>query len=76
MPKTPIQSIREYCLGCCLEDANEVKLCPDDECPLHPYRLGKNPNIKKRELTEEQKAAASERLKAARKAKLAKNTVA
>ena len=69
MPKTAIQSIREYCLGCCLESAMEVRLCPDNECPLYPYRLGKNPNIKRREMTEEQKEAARERVKNARMAK-------
>lgn len=66
---SPIKSIRKYCLSCCLESEHEVKLCPDDECPLYPYRLGKNPNIKRREMTDEQLAAARERMKKVRDGK-------
>lgn len=50
---TPIKAIRAKCLDCSCGSANEVKLCPITECPLFPYRFGKNPNI---HLTAEQKA--------------------
>lgn len=40
--KSPIKSIRQYCLECCCYSSNEVKLCPTKECPLYPYRFGKN----------------------------------
>ena len=56
---TPIKAIRAKCLDCCCGNQNEVKLCPINDCPLYPYRLGKNPYIK---LSEEQKAARAARL--------------
>ena len=63
MQTNPVKAIREYCLGCCLESAKEVKLCPAAECSLHAFRMGTNPYRKKRELTPEQKAQLAERLK-------------
>lgn len=54
---TPIKAIRARCLDCCGYNVNEVKLCPDRDCSLYPYKLGKNPNIKRRELTPEEKEA-------------------
>jgi len=66
---TPIQAIRAKCLDCCCDQANEVKLCPATRCPLHPFRLGKNPNIKPREYTEEQREAMRQRMKKAMEAK-------
>jgi hypothetical protein len=62
---TPMKAIRAKCLDC-NGNAYEVKLCPCKDCPLWPFRLGKNPNIKPRNLTEEQRKAAAERLKNAR----------
>ena len=62
---TPMKAIRAKCLDC-NSTANEVKLCPCTDCPLWPFRLGKNPNIKPRNLTAEQRKAAAERLKNAR----------
>jgi len=59
---TPMKAIRAKCLDCNYT-ANEVKLCPCTNCALWPFRLGKNPNIKPRNLTEEQRQAAAERLK-------------
>lgn len=61
--KSPIKAIREKCLDCVCGQVNEVKLCPVTNCSLYPFRLGKNPYLK-REMTEEQKKAASDRLKA------------
>jgi hypothetical protein len=57
---TAVKSIKAYCLGCCLESAREVALCSSTDCPLYPYRQGKNPR-KKRVLTEEQKEVARKR---------------
>ena len=51
---TPIRAIRAKCLDCVCGQINEVRLCADTKCSLHPYRMGHNPNIK---LTEEQRAA-------------------
>lgn len=59
---SPQKAIREFCLGCVGYSAREVKLCLSVKCPLYPFRFGKNPFKKKRELTEEQRAAAAERL--------------
>ena len=62
----PLKAIRQNCLECAGESATEVKLCPCTNCPMHPFRFGKNPFRKKREMTEEQRAAASKRLSEAR----------
>ena len=68
---TPIKAIRAKCIDCSGDSAAEVRACELDDCPLHPYRMGRNPNCKGRELTEEQKAACAERLASARRAKQA-----
>lgn len=44
---TPVRSIRKHCLDCCCNSAHEVRLCPCTDCALYPFRLGKNPNIKR-----------------------------
>ena len=62
---TPMKAIRAKCMDCNYT-AHEIRLCPCTDCPLWPFRLGKNPNIKPRKLTEEQRAAAAERLATAR----------
>lgn len=59
---TPMRAIRAKCLDCSNDSANEVRICPITRCPLYPYRLGRNPNIKPRELTEEQRAEVGRRL--------------
>ena len=61
--KNPVKAIRAYCLNCCLESANEVALCPADECELWEFRMGKNPYRKKAEYTEEQKQELAQRFK-------------
>ena len=65
----PLKVIRLKCLECSNGSSNEVKLCPVTKCPLYPYRFGTNPDRKKRELTEQQKAAMAERLRKARESK-------
>jgi len=59
-PTSPAKAIRAFCLECCKESAQEVKLCPAAECPLHPFRMGKNPFRKTKALTEEQKQKMAE----------------
>ena len=71
--KNPVKAIRAFCLGCAGGNANEVKLCPAEDCELYPFRFGKNPYRTKRELTEEQKAVMVERLAKARESQLAEN---
>lgn len=68
METNPVKAIRGKCLDCCCDQANEVKLCPVDDCPLWPFRFGKNP-YRTRVLTPEQKEAAAQRLKQARLSK-------
>lgn len=43
---TPIKAIRKNCLECSNFQPSEVKECIITDCPLYPYRLGKNPNRK------------------------------
>ena len=40
---TPLKAIREKCLDCSGGQPKEVRLCPVTDCPLWPYRMGKNP---------------------------------
>lgn len=57
-----LKAIKKHCLDCCCFQRDEVKYCPCTSCNLWPFRLGKNPYRKKRELTEEQKLAVKERM--------------
>lgn len=41
---TPLKAIRAKCLECMAGQANEVRLCPCDDCPLYGFRMGHNPN--------------------------------
>lgn len=60
--RSPAKAIRAFCLSCSGDSPYEVKRCPSDTCPLYAFRFGKNPYRKARTLTDEQKAAAAERL--------------
>ena len=44
---TPIKAIRAYCIECSGGMTKEVKLCPVENCPLYPYRMGKRPKVDK-----------------------------
>lgn len=68
MEQSPLKAIRAKCLDCTCGQASEVKNCHIEQCPLHPFRLGKNP-YRTRTMTDEQKQAAAERMKMARLAK-------
>ncbi len=46
--KSSVKSIRDKCIECCNGSKREVKLCPLEDCALHPFRFGKNPNCKGR----------------------------
>lgn len=54
MIKSPAKAIRAKCLDCSVGDAIEVRMCPILDCPLYPFRFGKNPFASK---TEEEKKA-------------------
>lgn len=42
---TPMKAIRAKCLDCCCGQVQEVRRCPCENCPLHPYRMGKRPKM-------------------------------
>ena len=58
----PVSAIRQFCIGCVGGSGNgrkplkQVRKCPVVECPLHPFRMGRNP-FDKRNLTETQRKA-------------------
>ena len=55
--KSPLKALRENCLECCNGSSKEVSLCPVTVCPSYPFRHGKNPWRRKREVTPRQLAA-------------------
>ena len=61
--QNPLKAIREKCLDCCCGSAAEVRKCVALDCPLWPFRMGRNPFRKKRELSRQQKQERSERLR-------------
>ena len=63
---TPLKAMRAKCLDCCAGSRHEVAHCCIENCPLYPYRFGRRPGSGRRQLTDEQLAAAAERLTAAR----------
>jgi len=44
---TPLRAIRLQCLECLAYSAKEVRNCTNKHCSLYPYRLGRNPSIKR-----------------------------
>ena len=71
---SPIKAIRAKCLDCCCGQANEVKLCTCKDCSLYAFRFGKNP-YRSRNLTDEQRRKAAERLHKGRIAKTDDNSI-
>ena len=63
----PVKAIRAFCLECSCDQPSEVKWCPRTECPLYPFRMGKNPYRQRREMTEQEKQVLADRLREARK---------
>lgn len=57
-----LRAIKLKCLDCSTYNINEIKECPVKNCPLYPFRLGRNP-FRKRELSEEERTKLSERMK-------------
>jgi hypothetical protein len=39
----PLRAIRAKCLECSGGSVPEVRLCGMQDCPLWPYRMGRNP---------------------------------
>lgn len=57
-----MRAIRLKCMDCSAYQLNEINECNIVTCPLHPFRMGKNP-FRKRELTNEQRELLRERLR-------------
>ena len=67
MITNPVKAIRAFCVDCCGGSSMMVKGCSAPDCALYPFRLGKNPYRKSRELTEEERQVLRDRLKKVRK---------
>ncbi len=55
-------AIRAKCMDCVGQNVAEVRRCSAVDCSLWPFRMGTDPWREAREMTEEQRAAAIERL--------------
>lgn len=55
-----LRAIKLKCLDCSTYNILEIKECPVKNCPLYPFRLGKNP-FRKKELTDEKRNELRER---------------
>ena len=38
-----LKTIRRKCMDCTCDQMKEVELCPMKDCPLWPFRMGKDP---------------------------------
>ena len=54
--KSSLKAMRQTCLMCMGESELLVAECDTENCPLHPYRFGKNPSRKGIGATAEQMA--------------------
>lgn len=55
------KAIKSFCLWCVNGSYSEVTKCVATDCPLYPYRTGKNPFKAQREYTDEERNAFRER---------------
>ncbi len=55
-------AIRQACIGCMAGNVAEVRRCALATCSLWPFRMGTDPWRATRELSDEQRAAVTERL--------------
>lgn len=67
-PTSVMAAIRAKCIDCTCGALGRIKNCEVLTCPIHHLRMGKNPH-RTRNMTDEQRQAAAERLKKARLAK-------
>lgn len=52
---SPLRAIRAFCVEICMcGSRTEVRECVSNGCPLHAFRLGRNPH-RRRELSDEQR---------------------
>ena len=41
--RATMKSIRSFCMWCCINQKEEIRLCPAVKCALWEYRFGKRP---------------------------------
>lgn len=41
--KNPVKAIHAFCVDCMGGHESYIKTCTTETCPLHPFRIGKNP---------------------------------
>jgi len=46
MHLSPVKAIKKHCLDCSGGSKKEMRECIIQDCPLYPFRIGKNPNRK------------------------------
>ena len=68
--KNPVKAIRKKCIECSGGSRSEIEKCVIKDCALYPFRFGRNPFRSAREMSDEQKAAAVQRLALARAARV------
>ena len=71
MRQPVLAAIRAKCIDCCCGQTSEVAACTVTACALWPYRFNHNPFRSPREMSDEQRAAAADRLAKARQARVA-----
>ena len=71
---SPLKAIKAFCVDCMGGQVTYVKDCTSTNCPLYEFRFGKNP-YNTRQLTDEQRQAASERMKKVAEARKANKKV-
>ena len=72
---SPLKAIKAFCVDeCCCGTYDAMKTCKREVCPLYEFRFGKNP-YNTRQLTDEQRQAASERMKKVAEARKANKKV-
>lgn len=59
----PVKAIRAKCMRCSCDNPVEIDKCPIVDCPLYPFRYGKNPYRAKTVLSEEEKQRRAVRLR-------------
>ncbi len=55
MTNTPLKAIKARCLDCCGDDHPRKCVCIN--CPLYPFRLGKNTLLPKRQISDSHRAS-------------------
>ncbi len=64
---SPLKAIKNHCrYQCSAGEVKEWSNCQNKDCPLHPFRKGKNP-FRKRTLSDEERKKIAERLQKSRK---------